>query len=90
MFAKDRCGPILWPMGPMHMQFLIGIRMSLLSRLPAVIKGQKSKIFKIGQMTYQIEGNYTGNRMQPLARLKYTVATKIFGFRFLPPKGNST
>jgi len=27
-------------------------------------KGQNSKIFGIGQMTYQIEGNCTGNRMQ--------------------------
>ena len=34
-------------------------------RSPGVTKGQKSKIFKIGQMTYEIEGNCTGNRMQP-------------------------
>jgi len=33
-------------------------------RSPGVTKGQKSKIFKIGQMTYQIEGNCAGNRMQ--------------------------
>ena len=29
-----------------------------------VTKGQKSKILKIGQMTYQIEGNCMENRMQ--------------------------
>jgi len=29
-----------------------------------VTKGQKSKNFKIGQMTHQIEGNWTENRMQ--------------------------
>ena len=34
-------------------------------RSPGVTKGQKSKKFKIGQITYQIEGNCTGNLMQP-------------------------
>ena len=34
-------------------------------RSPKVTKGQKSEIFKIGQMTYQIEENCTWNRMQP-------------------------
>ena len=33
-------------------------------RSPGVTKGQKSKIFNIGQMTYHIEGNCTGNRLQ--------------------------
>ena len=31
---------------------------------PKVTRGQKLKIFKIGQMAYQIEANCTGNRMQ--------------------------
>ena len=34
-------------------------------RSPGVNEGQKSKIFKIGQMTYQMEGNCTGNLIQP-------------------------
>ena len=33
-------------------------------RSPEVTRGQKLKFLKIGQMTYQIEGNCTGNRMQ--------------------------
>ena len=34
-------------------------------RSPGVTKGQKSKIFNICQMTYQMEGNFTGNLIQP-------------------------
>ena len=42
-------------------------------RSTGVTKGQKSKNFNIGQMTYQIEGNCTGNRLQPfLAPRKVT------------------
>ena len=35
-------------------------------RSPGVTEGQTWKIFMIGQMTYQTDGNCTGNRMQPL------------------------
>jgi len=51
--------------GP-YSQFSIRNRMSLFSRPPKVTRGhERSNIdfFKIGQMTYQIEGNCMGNLM---------------------------
>ena len=61
-----------------YRQFSMRNRMSVFSRPPEVTRGHersKIKIFNIGQLTYQIEGNCTGNRMQPF--LGPTEATKV-------------